>query len=85
MTDEPLNKPSRQLRRILADNIRAYRKLHQVSQEELADMCNLHRTYVGSVERGERNVTLKTLETLAAALGVSVPELLTKRVSENAN
>ena len=81
MADEQLKESSRQLTRILAENIRAYRKSNQVSQEELADMCNLHRTYVGSVERGERNVTLKTLETLAAALGVSVPELLTKRES----
>ena len=80
---EQLNKPGRQLTRILADNIRAYRRTKQISQEELADICNLHRTYVGSVERGERNVTLKTLETLAAALGVSVPELLTKRAFED--
>lgn len=65
--------------RILADNIRAFRKSRNISQEELADLCNLHRTYVGSVERGERNVTLSTLEVLAAALDVSVPELLTKR------
>lgn len=50
-----------------------------MSQEELADTCNLHRTYVGSVERGERNVTLSTLETLAQALSVTVLELLTKK------
>lgn len=83
MADGQFNKPSRQLTRILADNIRAYRRTKQISQEELAGMCNLHRTYVGSVERGERNVTLRTLETLAAALGVSVPELLTKRAFED--
>ena len=82
MAYEHLYEPSRQLPKILADNIRAYRKLNQVSQEELANMCNLHRTYIGSVERGERNVTLKTLETLATALGLSVPQLLTKRVFE---
>ena len=74
-----LRKPSRGLTVILADNIRAYRKSKHISQEALADMCDLHRTYIGSVERGERNVTLSTLETIAAALGVSVPELLTKR------
>ncbi len=68
---------------ILADSIRAYRKANRISQEELADICELHRTYVGSVERGERNVTLSTLETLASALGVSVPELLTRRVFED--
>ncbi len=83
MGEKQLRKPSRKLTQILADNIRAYRKTKHISQEELADMCDLHRTYVGSVERGERNVTLSTLETLAAALGVSVPELLTKRAFED--
>lgn len=81
--NEPSGSPNRPLTRILADNIRAYRRLRQLSQEELADQCDLHRTYVGSVERGERNVTLKTLETLATALGVSVPELLTARIFED--
>lgn len=57
--------------------------MKHLSQEELADMCDLHRTYVGSVERGERNVTLSTLETLAATLGVSIPELLTERAFES--
>ena len=85
MGDRQLQQPSRRLTRILAENIRAYRKSSQISQEELADRCNLHRTYIGSVERGERNVTLKTLETLALALGVSVPELLTKSAFENVN
>ena len=50
-----------------------------MSQEQLAETCGLHRTYVGSVERGERNATLSTLETLAAALSVTVPDLLTER------
>ena len=50
VADEQLKESSRQLTRILAENIRAYRKSNQVSQEELADMCNLHRTYVGGVD-----------------------------------
>lgn len=79
MGERQLRKPSRELTQILADNIRAYRKAKDISQEELANICGLHRTYVGSVERGERNVTLSTVEVLAAVLGVSVPELLTKR------
>ena len=45
--------------------------------QELAHICGLHRIYIGAVERGERNVTLSTLEALADALGVAVPELLT--------
>jgi len=83
MGEKHLRKPSRKLTQILAENIRVYRKAKHISQEELADMCDLHRTYVGSVERGERNVTLSTLETFAAALGVSVPELLTKKAFED--
>ncbi len=50
-----------------------------LSQEELADKCGLHRTYVGAVERGERNVTLSSLEVLALALNVDVPTLLTDK------
>ena len=61
---------------MLAGNVRALRSRLGISQEELGDICGLHRTYVGSVERAERNVTLSTLETLSEALGVSVPNLL---------
>ena len=83
MVDKQLRKPSKEITQILAENIRAYRIAENISQEELADICNLHRTYIGSVERGERNVTLSTLETLSAALKVSVPQLLTKRALQN--
>ena len=72
--------PSLSLRSSLSKNIRAFRKMHNLSQEELADKCELHRTYIGSIEREERNVTLSTLECLSEALGVSVSELLTPRV-----
>lgn len=68
---------SQSMRSILAENVRAFRKRHGHSQEGLADQCGLHRTYIGSVEREERNVTLSTLEVLAEALGVSVAQLLT--------
>lgn len=59
-----------------AVNVRRMRRQQGISQEELADRCGLHRTYVGSVERGERNVTLSTVTRFAAALGVDAPELL---------
>ena len=72
-----VRKPTSQLRKILATNVRNYRRKHGISQEELAEACELHRTYIGSIERCERNVTLSTLEVLAAALHVTVPELLT--------
>jgi len=72
--------PRYSMRATLAKNVRSFRKDHGLSQEELADLCELHRTYIGSVEREERNVSLSTLEVLARAIGVSVPELLTPRV-----
>jgi transcriptional regulator with XRE-family HTH domain len=71
-----LRKPSSPLTAILAANIRAFREANELSQEEFADKCGLHRTYVGSVERAERNVTLSTLEVFASVIGVSVPQLL---------
>ena len=74
-----LRKPSKFITQILANNIRTFRMREKISQEELADICSLHRTYVGSVERGERNATLSTLEAFASALNVSVPELLTRK------
>jgi transcriptional regulator with XRE-family HTH domain len=76
--------PSFSLRAVLAENIYAFRKMHGFSQEELADLCELHRTYIGSVEREERNVSLSTLEVLSRALGVSVAELLTTRTEHDA-
>ncbi len=66
------------LREVLADNVRAYREKKGISQDEFAALCGLHRTYVGSVERCERNVTLATLELLAETIGVSVPDLLSE-------
>lgn len=72
-------RPSPALARTLADNVRFRRRELDLSQEELAERSGLHRTYVGSVERGERNVTLSTLEAFAAVLSVSIPELLTPR------
>ena len=67
------------LKKILAENVRNYRKQKNLSQEQLAVICVLHRTYIGSVEREERNVTLSTLEVFATALDVAVTDLLTPK------
>lgn len=80
MYAKQLRKSSDQLRAVLADNLRTLRRNKKISQEELAELCGLHRTYVGSVERCERNVTLSSLEMFAQAFGVSVPEILTPKV-----
>ena len=60
----------------LARHLRALRRQQGISQEALADRCELHRTYVGSIERLERNVSLDNVERLAHALGVDISELL---------
>lgn len=66
------------LRQVLADNVRRYRSRVGISQDNFAIECGVHRTYVGQVERCERNVTLATLELFADAMSVTVPQLLTK-------
>jgi transcriptional regulator with XRE-family HTH domain len=64
------------LQKRLGKNLRAFRLAKGLSQEELADLLGFHRTYVGGLERGERNVTLRTLSRLARELGVDPLSLL---------
>jgi transcriptional regulator with XRE-family HTH domain len=54
--------------------MRALRHQKGLSQEELAHNCDLDRTYIGSVERGERNISLVNIHLIATALGVSPKE-----------
>jgi transcriptional regulator with XRE-family HTH domain len=63
-------------RKILAQNLRARRAALGISQEELADRAGLHRTYVGSIERCERNISIDNIEKLADALETTVAALL---------
>ena len=65
------------LRTTLADNLRRLRKEQGLSQESLADRASLHRTFVGAVERGERNISLDNIGKLAAALDIAPSRLLT--------
>ena len=59
-----------------AQRLRLQRQDRGLSQEELADRAGLHRTYVGSVERAERNISIDSMERLAEALGLDVSDLL---------
>lgn len=72
-----IQKPKLSLtRRRLAANLRKAREELGFSQEVLADQAGLHRTYIGSVERGERNISIDNIERLAVAIGVSPASLL---------
>lgn len=65
-----------ELRGVLARNLRRFRANLHLSQEGLADEAGLHRTFVGAVERRERNISLDNIEKLAIALRVAPYELL---------
>jgi transcriptional regulator with XRE-family HTH domain len=64
------------IRLVLGDRVRCLRVSLGLSQERLADVAGLHRTYVGGVERGERNATIEVVAQLAQALGVVPADLL---------
>lgn len=67
--------------RTIGNNLRAFRKRLGVSQEQLAELAELHRTYIGAVERGEKNISAKNLERIASVLGVE-PYLLLKETNQ---
>jgi transcriptional regulator with XRE-family HTH domain len=68
------------LQQRLGRNLRILRKGKGLSQEAFADALEIHRTYMGGLERGERNVTLKTVERIAAALGIDPADLLSDQL-----
>ncbi|MDY6804769.1 MAG: helix-turn-helix transcriptional regulator [Cyanobacteriota bacterium] len=58
------------------DRVRQLRKAKGISQEKLAELADMHRNYIGGIERGERNLGLINIVGLARALGVSPSQLL---------
>jgi transcriptional regulator with XRE-family HTH domain len=76
---KPTLNEARAQRRDFGLRLRRLREAAGISQEELANRAGLHRTYVGSVERGERNISLTNIHALADALGVPVGQMFAGR------
>jgi len=64
------------LQRAVGRNLRAYRLERGLSQEAFADLVGVHRTYMGGLERGERNLTLRSVERIAAMIDADPMDLL---------
>ena len=68
--------------RAFGQRVRSLRVKKGVSQEELADRCGVHRTYMGRIERGETNITLTNIHKVARGLGVLPASLLDEAKSD---
>ena len=75
-SDEVRRSRESELRAAFGANVREQRRQLGLSQEQLAEACGLHRTYVGAIERGERNLSLLNIVRLADALSVTPADLL---------
>ena len=64
------------IKKKFGENMKFHRQEQRLSQEELADKCSLHRTYISSVERGERNISLENIVLISRALNITPVELL---------
>ncbi|WP_322019416.1 helix-turn-helix domain-containing protein [Paraburkholderia tropica] len=74
--DDALGALEMRMRAIVAENIRAARARRALSQDEMAELAGVHRNYLGSIEREQRNISIESLCKLALALGCEPFELL---------
>ena len=66
------------LREIFRKNVKSFRKSKNLTQEQLAELCDLSTNYIGDIERNRRKVTIDTIEKIANGLNISPSELLDK-------
>ena len=76
MQEKKRKKTDPVLQYAVGQRIKELRESHKWSQEEFADLCGVHRTYVGSAENGARNLTVQVLSMFARAFGITLSELL---------
>ena len=67
-----------EISKLIGQRIRNYRTQQKLSQEKLAELCGCHPTYIGQVERGEKNATLESVEKIASALNIPLSQLFEK-------
>ncbi|CBL16446.1 helix-turn-helix domain-containing protein [Ruminococcus champanellensis] len=71
--------------KIIGQRIRNYRTQKGLSQEKLAELAGCHPTYIGQLERGEKNATLESVEKIASAMDISLSELFDKLGKSGSN
>ena len=71
--------------KIIGQRIRNYRTQKGISQEKLAELAGCHPTYIGQLERGEKNATLESVEKIASAMDISLSELFDKLGKSGSN
>ncbi len=74
-----------EISKIIGQRIRNYRTQQKLSQEKLAERSGCHPTYIGQLERGEKNATLESIEKIASALNVPLSQLFEKLEGDSAN
>lgn len=67
-----------EISKIIGQRVRNYRTSKGLSQEKLAELSGCHPTYIGQVERGEKNATLESIEKISSAMGISLSQLFEK-------
>ncbi len=65
-----------ELSQLVGNRIREFRKMQHLSQEELAEKCGMHRAHIGQLERGEKNASLVSIQSICRGLHITMDELL---------
>ncbi|MBI5025599.1 MAG: helix-turn-helix transcriptional regulator [Nitrospirae bacterium] len=63
------------IKKLFGKRIRTYREMRNLSQEQLAELCGMHRTYISHVERGKKNISLGNIQKISDALQIKIADL----------